>query len=96
MPPDSDINSYLTPPPTFQYKNRAKSPYVYFSELKEQCEGGKMKYGGIETMDELLSNLKTHCIPESIFSLDINGYDSFLEERRQLMSDKIRNYYYSL
>ena len=74
----------------------AKSPDVYFSELKEQCEGGKMKYGGIETMDELLSNLKTHCIPESIFSLDINGYDSFLEERRQLMSDKIRNYYYSL
>lgn len=74
----------------------AKSPDVYFSELKEQCEGGKMIYGGIETMDELLSNLKTHCIPESIFSLDINGYDSFLEERRQLMSDKIRNYYYSL
>jgi hypothetical protein len=74
----------------------AKSPDVYFSELKEQCECGKMKYGGIETMDELLSNLKTHCIPESIFSLDINGYDNFLEERRQLMSDKIRNYYYSL
>lgn len=74
----------------------AKSPDVYFSELKEQCEGGKMKYGGIETMDELLSNLKTHCIPESIFSLDINGYDNFLEDRRQLMSDKIRNYYYSL
>jgi hypothetical protein len=74
----------------------AKSPDVYFSELKEQCEGGKMKYGGIETMDELLSNLRTHCIPESIFNLDINGYDSFLEARRQLMSDKIRNYYYSL
>jgi hypothetical protein len=74
----------------------AKSPDVYFSELKEQCEGGKMKYGGIDTIDELLSNLRTHCIPESIFSLDINGYDSFLEARRQLMSDKIRNYYYSL
>lgn len=74
----------------------AKSPDVYFSELKEQCEGGKMKYGGIETIDELLSNLKTHCIPESIFSLNINGYDNFLEERRQLMSDKIRNYYNSL
>lgn len=74
----------------------AKSPDVYFSELKEQCEGGNMKYGGIETMDELLSNLRTHCIPESIFNLDINGYDNFLEERRQLMSNKIRNYYNSL
>jgi len=74
----------------------AKSPDVYFSELKEQCEGGNMKYGGIETMDELLSNLRTHCIPESIFCLDINGYDNFLEERRQLMSNKIRNYYNSL
>lgn len=74
----------------------AKSPDVYFSELKEQCEGGNMKYGGIETMDELLSNLRTHCIPESIFCLDINGYDNFLEERRQLMSNKIRNYYNNL
>jgi hypothetical protein len=52
MPPDSDINSYLTPPPTFQYKNCPKSPDVYFSELKEQC--------GKHPSNPVLPNLKSH------------------------------------
>jgi hypothetical protein len=74
----------------------AKSPDVYFAELKKQCEGGKMKYGGIETIDELQNNLYTHCIPDSIFNLTVDGYGNFLEERRKLMSDKMRGYYNSL
>jgi hypothetical protein len=74
----------------------AKSPNVYFRELKEQCTGGKMKYGAINSLDELLDNLKTHCIPESIFDANIDGYDTFLAERRKLMSEKIRLYYNSL
>ena len=74
----------------------AKSPNVYFRELKEQCTGGKMKYGAINNLDELIDNLKTHCIPESIFDANIDGYDSFLAERRKLMSEKIRLYYNSL
>jgi hypothetical protein len=74
----------------------AKSPNIYFRELKEQCTGGKMKYGAINNLDELLDNLKTHCIPESIFDANINGYEAFLNERRRLMSDKMRIYYNSL
>ena len=74
----------------------AKSPNVYFQELIQQCEGGKLKYGAVDNNSELLSNLKAHCIPESIFNLDIDGYDNFLSERRKLMSDKIRAYYNSL
>jgi hypothetical protein len=74
----------------------AKSPDIYFNELKQQCEGGKLKYGGIETIDVLHKNLETHCIPLSIFNLTVEGYDSFLLERRQLMANKIREYYYAL
>ncbi len=74
----------------------AKSPNTYFNELKDQCNGGKMKYGAIQSKEELLENLKTHCIPESIFDLAVDGYDSFLNERRKLMSDKMKNYYNSL
>jgi hypothetical protein len=74
----------------------AKAPNVYFKELQEQCNGGKMKYGAIDTYQELLDNLKTHCIPESIFEADIDSYDSFLAERRKLMSEKMKNYYKSL
>jgi len=74
----------------------AKSPNTYFNELKDQCNGGKIKYGAIQSKDELLDNLKTHCIPESIFDLAVDEYDSFLTERRKLMSDKMKNYYNTL
>lgn len=74
----------------------AKSPNIYFNELREQCSGGKMKYGAIQTHEELLENLKTHCIPESIFEITIDGYDRFLNERRRLMSEKMKNYYNNL
>ena len=74
----------------------AKSPYIYFKELQDQCSGGKMKYGAIDTHEELMENLKTHCIPESIFEADINSYDGFLQERRKLMSQKMKKYYQSL
>jgi hypothetical protein len=74
----------------------AKSPDVYFRQLKDQCAGGKMKYGAIDSWEELQQNLKTHCIPELIFESNIDGYDAFLSERRVLMAEKIRAYYHSL
>lgn len=74
----------------------AKSPNIYFKELHEQCNGGKIKYGAIDTISELYDNLKTHCIPESIFDSSVDGYDTFLSERRKLMSEKIKKYYNSL
>ena len=71
----------------------SKSPEVYFKEIKEQCNGGKMKYGGILTNEELIQNMIAHCIPESIFEMNVHSYDGFLEERRKLMSLKIKEYY---
>jgi hypothetical protein len=73
-----------------------KSPEKYFNEIKDQCEGGKKKYGGIDMMDELGENLKTHCIPAAIFEMDIEHYDNFLAERRMLIANKIKKYYKSL
>lgn len=73
-----------------------KSPDSYFKEIKEQCQGGKKKYGAIDTEEELRANLKTHCIPESIFEMDVNHYDGFLKERRKLIAEKIKGYYQKL
>lgn len=74
----------------------AKSPDIYFKELLKQCNGGKLKYGAIDTLSELNENLKTHCIPDSIFESSIDSYENFLIERRKLMSEKIKKYYNSL
>ncbi|MDT4952798.1 MAG: hypothetical protein QOJ02_936 [Acidobacteriota bacterium] len=73
-----------------------KAPSVYFSELLEQCNGGKKKYGGITDLEELKENLREHSIPESILSTPEENYDNFLEERRGLMAAKIKTYFTKL
>ena len=73
-----------------------KAPKTYFSELKEQATNGGLKYGGIQSMKELLKNLDFNCIPHNIFELDFESYPTFLEERRKLMAKKMKDYYYTL
>jgi hypothetical protein len=73
-----------------------KAPNVYFSELKGQCNGGELKYGGIDDMKLLRKNLKMNAVPPSIFDMEFEDYEQFLEERRMLMAQKIKEYYFSL
>jgi len=73
-----------------------KSPRHYFTELIEQCNSGNIKYGAIENYNDLVHNLQQNSIPESVFDMDLNSYNDFLEERRILMSKKIREYYFNL
>ncbi|MRX62594.1 GmrSD restriction endonuclease domain-containing protein [Maribacter luteus] len=74
----------------------AKAPEVYFGEILEQCKGGALKYGGINELDELKTNLGQNCISETIFSMDIDNYEDFLQLRRKLMANKMKEYYFSL
>lgn len=73
-----------------------KSPKDYFREIKEQCQGRKLKYGNIDNLDDLKINMKKHCIPETVFDMEFENYFDFLEERRRLMAKKIEKYYKSL
>jgi len=73
-----------------------KSPHVYFEELKRQLEGTELVYGGITNEEELKSNLVENSIPTSIMDSQFEDYQSFLNERRKLMTAKIYNYYKSL
>lgn len=75
---------------------RDDSPNVYFSEVFNQCETGKAVYGNITDKSMLIKNLKQNCIPENISDMEYTDYDTFLVERRKLMAQKIKKYYYSL
>ncbi len=55
-----------------------------------------MKYGAICDPDELTENFKMNCIPEGMESRELEQYDNFLEERRKLMAERIRDYYRAL
>lgn len=72
------------------------APKDYFEVLKDQCNGGALKYGGIDTIDLLKNNMMLNSVPEDVMNMDVKDYDDFLEKRRKLMAQKIKNYYFSL
>ena len=46
--------------------------------------------------DDGKENLKTNCIPDGFENMTVENFDEFLKERRKLMANKIKEYYYSL
>ena len=74
----------------------ASPPVVYFSQLWEQCKDGPVRYGGITDLGQMQKNLSAHCIPEGMDATGVEGYDNFLQKRRELMAAKIRDYYRDL
>jgi hypothetical protein len=73
-----------------------KAPSLYFKHLREQCEGGKKKYGGITSLKELKANLVESCIPEGLLDGSLSDFDEFLVERRALMAEKMEEYFRTL
>ena len=73
-----------------------RAPEVYFGELAEHCRRGKAKYGGINNEDDLRDNLNANCIPEGVLDGNVPPYDLFLEQRRQLMAAKIKDWFATL
>ncbi|MCD7785903.1 MAG: DUF262 domain-containing protein [Oscillospiraceae bacterium] len=73
-----------------------KAPCEYMQTVFEQCQTKKPVYGGIVDDEQLRENLRQNCIPEGFENMDVSDYADFLEKRRKLMAEKIRDYYYSL
>lgn len=92
----NQIANYVYMQQEVNIKVGAKAPDVYFAEIKDQCNGGELKYGGIDNETELYENLNQNCIPKDVFDITIEDYESFLEKRRRLMAQKMKAFYYSL
>lgn len=73
-----------------------KSPKEYFSLAIKQCETKGIVCGSIVDKQQLLNNLRSNCIPETVVDMEEDRYQEFLSERRQLMAQKIKEYYYNL
>ncbi len=73
------------------------APAIYFSELKVGCKDGIPPYNvGIDSIDELHANLNSHCIPHTNDPTIFENYEEFLDQRKKLMAEKIKKYYYGL
>ncbi|MCW5955982.1 MAG: DUF262 domain-containing protein [Pyrinomonadaceae bacterium] len=70
-----------------------KAPERYFAELADQVSGGQKKYGGITDLEEMKTNFKMSCLPESLLSGEVPDFDEFLGVRRKLMALKIKSWF---
>jgi hypothetical protein len=70
-----------------------KPPEVYFREIADQVNGGPKRYGGITDRETLIENLKENCIPLAVLDGEVPDYESFLAQRRRLMSLRIKRWF---
>ena len=73
-----------------------QAPIDYFRTLKEQVNGGKIIYGCINNEKDLENNLLENAIPYNVINMTYDNYDEFLDKRRVLMAQKVKEYYFSL
>lgn len=73
-----------------------KAPHTYMQQVIDQCNNGPLTIGYIQDPNVLKNNLKENCIPSGFENMTAEDYPSFLNERRKLMVQKMKNYYQSL
>lgn len=74
-----------------------RDPVDYFRVLAEQARGGPLRFGAIDDLGEMESNLEQHCLPAEMLSEGgVPDYDSFLMERRRRMAMKIKSWFKAL
>lgn len=73
-----------------------RPPTEYMSWIRAQVESGALRIGEINSQCDLEANLEEHAIPASINEVSADNYPTFLDARRKLMAQKIRDYYEAL
>ncbi len=92
----NQIANYVYMQSEINIKVGNKSPKDYFSVVLNQIQDDNRTLSGILSHDDLVSNLGNNCVPATIMDMTIENYSDFLNERRILMAQKIRNYYFGL
>lgn len=77
-------------------KIKDDAPCEYMANMRKQVAGEGSFYGSITTMEDLEANLAENCIPVEFMEMDIFDYALFLDTRRTMMAQYIRDYYRSL
>jgi hypothetical protein len=75
------------------------APNKYFGTALRQARGETVDtpVGTITTdASDFWNNLNVNAIPKSVVDMTAEDYSTFLAERRKLMAEKIKDYYYSL
>lgn len=89
----NQIANYVYTQSETNIKIKDDAPCDYMGRMKQQVAGEGTYYGGITDMDDLRANLAENCVPEAFMDMDIFDYQVFLDTRRNMMTQYIREYY---
>lgn len=92
----NQIANYVYTQSEINIKIKHDAPCKYMTRMKQQVAGEGTFYGGITDKDDLRANLGENCVPETFMDMDISDYRMFLDMRRTIMAQYIREYYESL
>jgi len=92
----NQIANYVYTQDSINIKIGSKSPHIYFAGVLAQCDGGPLAYGAINSQEILRENLAANCLPEVALTMATADYPEFLRQRRKLMAEKIKAYYFNL
>lgn len=92
----NQIANYVYTQSEINIKIKDDAPCEYMANMRKQIAGEGNFYGSITTMEDLEANLAENCIPVEFMEMDIFDYALFLDTRRTMMAQYIRDYYRSL
>lgn len=93
----NQIANYAYTQSEINIKIRDDAPKDYMEKVvQDQVTTGTSYYGGITDIYDLKANLAENCIPEEFILMDVSNYSEFLQKRRVLMSEYIKDYYINL
>lgn len=92
----NQIANYAMTQSEINIRIKDESPKMYMSKVLEQIATKQPYIGGIITQKELEETFEQTCIPQEFINYDVNNYQEFLEKRRILMANKIKEFYTGL
>lgn len=73
-----------------------REPAEYLAEIEKQIESQTPTLGEINLLEDLEATFAENAVPASLRDTTFENYDSFIEERRKLMAQNLKEYYFSL
>ena len=92
----NQIANYVYTQSEINIKIKDNAPSDYMANMRKQVSGEGSFYGSIKTIADLETNLAENCIPLEFMHMSIADYTQFLNKRRKMMAEYIRDYYKSL
>lgn len=92
----NQVANYVYTQSEINIKIGDKPPKVYMEQVLKQAKGNDQILGGINNVDDLKLNFDENSLPKEVVKMDFNDYYDFLELRRKMMSEYIKDFYFSL